>query len=94
LTEQNGACNGPSRSGQAGRIKLGPRRLPLDPCQTEAIAHNPSMKRICPCALLLAFSLTSLQVSAAPSAEAVLSKARTQAAKEGKKIFLNFDASW
>jgi len=44
--------------------------------------------------LLLAFGLASLQVSAAPSAEAVLSKARTQAAKDGKKIFLAFDASW
>jgi hypothetical protein len=44
--------------------------------------------------LLLAFCLPALRASAAPSAEAVLSKAKSQAAKDGKKIFLTFDASW
>jgi hypothetical protein len=44
--------------------------------------------------LLFAFCLPSLQAAAAPSAEAVLSKAKSQAAKDGKKIFLTFDASW
>jgi hypothetical protein len=44
--------------------------------------------------LLFAFSLAPLQVSAAPSAEVVLNKAKDQAAKGGKKIFLAFDASW
>jgi len=52
------------------------------------------MKRILPSMLLLAFCLASQQASAAPSAEAVLSKAKAQAAKDGKKIFLAFDASW
>ncbi len=52
------------------------------------------MKRAFPSVLLLVFFLASLQASAAPSAEAVLSKAKAQAAKDGKKIFLTFDASW
>ena len=52
------------------------------------------MKPAFPSLLLLAFCFTSWQVSAAPSAEAILSKAKTQAAKDGKKIFLAFDASW
>jgi hypothetical protein len=52
------------------------------------------MKRPSLSLLVIAFCLTSWQVSAAPSAEAVLSKAKAQAAKDGKKIFLAFDASW
>ena|GEM_PF-5242757 len=63
-------------------------------CQTVAFAHTPLMKRSLPFLLPLAFCLAPLQVSAAPSAEAVLDKAKTQAAKDGKRIFLAFDASW
>jgi len=52
------------------------------------------MKRTFLWVLLLSFCLGSWQVLAAPSAEEVLSKAKSQAAKDGKKIFLAFDASW
>jgi len=53
------------------------------------------MNRASLSALLFASFLASFEVSAAaPTAETVLSKAKAQAAKEGKKIFLTFDASW
>ena len=47
-----------------------------------------------PSLLLLTFCLAPLRVSAATSAEAVLDKAKAEAVKDGKKIFLTFDASW
>jgi hypothetical protein len=83
----------PIRSTASG-IKLRLWRRKQAPCQSMAIAHNPSMNRASFPVLLLAFGLASLQASAAPSAEAVLNKAKDQAAKDGKKIFLAFDASW
>jgi len=66
----------------------------IGPCQHMAFAHNPSMNRASLSALLFAAFLASFEGSAAPSAEDVISKAKGQAAKEGKKVFLTFDASW